>query len=89
MAPAQLIAPDFKPPAGPLLLQLGVDHAITLVGSWLFDANLPHALPLSRESLDTIVAVTHHEATFSHVARALQLMPGRSVDRHVKKRKRA
>ena len=27
-----ILAPDFKPPAGPLLLQLGVDHAVTLVG---------------------------------------------------------
>ena len=66
-----------------------MDHAVTLVGGWLFDANMPHALPLSRESLDTIMAVTHHEAKFTHVARAVQLIPGSSVVEHVKKRKRA
>ena len=50
---------------------------------------MPHALPLSRESLDTIMAVTHHEASFTHVSRAVELIPGSSVIEHVKKRKRA
>ena len=28
------------------------DHAITIAGQWIFDFNLEHALPLTRESLD-------------------------------------
>ena len=58
---------------------LGVDHAATLVGGWLFDSNLPRALPLSRESLDTMVALTHHGERFSQVSRAVQLIAGDSV----------
>ena len=30
----------------------GVGHAVTIVRPWIFDATLPHALPLSRASLD-------------------------------------
>ena len=30
----------------------GTGHAVTIVGPWIFDATLPHALPLSRASLD-------------------------------------
>ena len=45
------------PPPYPTTVQLlgedgGVGHAVTIVRPWIFDATLPHALPLSRASLD-------------------------------------
>ena len=41
------------PPPYPTTVQLlgedgGVGHAVTIVGEWIFDATLPHALPLSK-----------------------------------------
>ena len=29
-----------------------IDHAICVIGNWIFDSNLEHALPLCKESLD-------------------------------------
>ena len=41
------------PPPYPTTVRLlgedgGVGHAVTIVGEWIFDATLPHALPLSK-----------------------------------------
>ena len=54
-------------------------HAIATVGGLIFDAAEARALPLSRASLDRCVGMHLNGATFSHVARAVKLVPGRSV----------
>ena len=30
----------------------GIEHAVTVVGNWVFDSNLDRALPLSKGALD-------------------------------------
>ena len=77
------------PPKEPLLLQLGTGHAAALCGRWLFDANFPHALPLSRESLDAMLKRTDDGASFSHVSRAVLLTAGASVWKHLRQCERA
>lgn len=73
-----ILAESFEPPQrGLLQLQIGTDHAATLYGKWLFDANFTTALPLCRASLDAMVARTREGARFSHVARAMRLDSGR------------
>ena len=54
---------------------------------WLFDSNHPHALLLSRESLDAI-CLKAFDQRFSHVARAVLLKAGTSVMKHVRKEER-
>ena len=51
------------------------DHAVTTVGRLVFDAAESHALPLTRAALDRCVGCDRTGATFSHVARAFQLVP--------------
>jgi hypothetical protein len=70
--------------ADPVLLQLaGSDgagtHAIATMGALIFDSAEKFALPLSRASLDRCVGVNLNGATFSHVARAVRVVPGKSV----------
>ena len=71
-----------------MVLQLGAHHCVTLLGNWLFDHNHEHALPLSRASLNAIMRKTLIGGDFTYVARALVLRPGKSVRKHVNKRKR-
>ena len=68
----------------PVLLQLvGSDgagtHAVATLGDLIFDATEARALPLSRAALDRCVGARLTGARFSHVARAVRLMPGKSV----------
>jgi hypothetical protein len=68
----------------PVLMQLvGSDgagsHAVATMGGLVFDATESWALPLSRDALDRCVGVHVNGATFSHVARAVRLVPGKSV----------
>ena len=58
-------------------------HAIATLGRLVFDAAEARALPLSRASLDRCVGMHLNGATFSHVARAVRLVPGKSVRRMV------
>lgn len=70
--------------AQPVLMQLvGSDgagtHAVATVGDLIFDSTESVALPLTRASLDRCVGTHLNGATFSHVARAIELLPGKSV----------
>ena len=56
-------------------------HAVATLGGLIFDAAEQRALPLSRASLDRCVGMHLNGATFSHVARAVKLVPGKSVRR--------
>ena len=72
--------------AAPVHLQLvGSDgagtHAVATLGGLIFDAAEACALPLSRASLDRCVGMHLNGASFSHVARAVRLVPGKSVRR--------
>ena len=60
-------------------------HSATL-GGLLFDAAEQRALPLSRASLDRYVGMHVNGATFSHVARAVKLVPGKSVRKRLTRR---
>ena len=53
-------------------------HAVATLGGLIFDAAEERALPLSRASLDRCVGMHLNGATFSHVARAVKLVPGKS-----------
>ena len=85
--------PNHDPLAGliaePVHLQLVASdgagtHAVATVGGLIFDAAEVHALPLSRASLDRCVGVHLNWATFSHVARAVRLLPGVSVRKWIR-----
>lgn len=70
--------------ADPVHMQLvGSDgagtHAVATLGGLRFDSAEACALPLSRAALDRCVGVHLNGATFSHVARAVRLMPEKSV----------
>ena len=51
------------------------NHAVTTLGGLIFDAAEARALPLTRASLDRCAGFHRNGARFSHVARALHLMP--------------
>jgi len=78
----------------PINLQLvGSDgagtHAVATLGSQIFDPAEARALPLSRESLDRCVGARLNGATFSHVARAVRLVPGKSLRKRLRREKQA
>ena len=50
----------------------GAGHAVTIVGPWIFDATLPHALPLSRASLDECCSSARGRVAYVGVERAVR-----------------
>ena len=54
-------------------------HAVATLGGLIFDAAEARALPLSRAALDRCVGAQLNGARFSHVARAVHLVPGKHV----------
>ena len=77
----------------PVLLQLvGSDgagtHAVATLGDLIFDATEARALPLSRAALDRCVGAQLNGARFSHVARAVRLVPGKSVHTRMRRAER-
>ena len=54
-------------------------HAVATLGGLIFDAAEARALPLSRAALDRCVGAQLNGARFSHVARAVRLVPGKSL----------
>lgn len=73
----------------PVNLQLvGTDgagtHAVATLGDLIFDSAEACALPLSRANLDRCVGARLNGARFSHVARAVRLVPGKSVRKRVR-----
>ena len=76
--------PLAQPVAEPVLMQLvGSDgagtHAVATLGCLVFDAAEPRALPLCRATLDRCAGMHLNGATFLRVARAVRLVPGKSV----------
>ena len=74
----------------PVNLQLvGTDgagtHAVATLGGFIFDAAEQRALPLSRAALDHCVGAQLNGARFSHVARAVQLVPGKSLRKQLRR----
>ena len=53
----------------------GVGHAVTIVGPWIFDATLPHALPLSRASLDECCSSARGRVAYVCVHCAVRFRP--------------
>ena len=51
----------------------GGGHAITIVNNWIFDATLPHALPLNQESLNWCCSSDSQATTFKEVNVAIRL----------------
>ena len=49
------------------------DHAITIVGDWIFDSNCERALRLSRELLDICSSSITRNSTFVKVTRGYML----------------
>jgi hypothetical protein len=49
------------------------DHAICLVGEWIFDSNFPRALPLTEASLNICCSSASRETTFVRVIRGFLL----------------
>ena len=60
-------------------------HAVATLGGLVFDAAEARALPLSRESLDRCVGAHLNGARFSHVARAVRLVPGKSLRKRLRR----
>ena len=74
----------------PVNLQLvGTDgagtHAVATLGGFVFDAAEARALPLSRAALDHCVGAQLNGARFSHVARAVRLVPGKSLRKRLRR----
>ena len=59
-------------------------HAVATLGGLIFDAAEKRALPLSRAALDRCVGAQLHGARFSHVARAVRLLPGKTVRKRLR-----
>ena len=59
-------------------------HAVATLGGLIFDAAEQRALPLSRAALDHCVGAQLNGARFSHVARAVQLVPGKSLRKRLR-----
>jgi hypothetical protein len=49
------------------------DHAISIVGKWIFDSNFDRALPLTKESLDLCCSLDTKKCTFEGVTRVSTL----------------
>jgi hypothetical protein len=60
-------------------------HAVATLGGLIFDSAEACALPLSRASLDYCVGARLNGARFSHVARAVRLVPGKSVRKQLRR----
>ena len=60
-------------------------HAVATLGGLIFDANEERALPLSRAALDRCIGAQLNGAHFSHVARAVRLVPGKSLRKHMRR----
>ena len=74
----------------PINLQLvGTDgagtHAVATLGGPVFDAAEARALPLSRAALDRCVGLQLNGARFSHVARAVRLLLGKSLRKRLRR----
>lgn len=54
-------------------------HAVATLGGYIFDAAEARALPFTRAALDRCVGAQLNGARFSHVARAVRLVPGKSL----------
>ena len=59
-------------------------HAVATLGGLIFYAAEECALPLSRAALDRCVGAQLNGARFSHVARAVRLVPGKSLRKRLK-----
>ena len=64
-------------------------HAVATLGGVIFDAAEARALPLSRAALDHCVGAQLNGARFSHVARAVRLVPGPSLRKRLRREARA
>ena len=53
----------------------GVGHVVTIVGEWIFDATQPHALPLTRASLDFCCSSAGVAVAYAGVERAVRFVP--------------
>ena len=60
-------------------------HAVATLGGLVFDASEARALPLSRAALDHCVGAQLNGARFSHVARAVRLVPGKSLRKRLRR----
>lgn len=60
-----------------------INHAVAMVGCWIFDANLPKALELNPTNLDWCVSTSRVKTKFKNVYYAMQF---REDSRRVKKR---
>jgi hypothetical protein len=49
------------------------DHAVAVTENWIFDSNLNHALPLTKESLDLCCSDGENESTFVKITRGCML----------------
>ena len=72
--------PEIDISSHPTIVQLmgkdgGVGHAVTIVGRWIFDASLPHALLLSRESLDECCSSARGRVPYDRVECAVRVRP--------------
>ena len=61
-------------------------HAVATFGGLIFDAAEARALPLSRAALDHCVGAQLNGAHFSHVARAVRLVPGKSLRKRLRRK---
>ena len=60
-------------------------HAVATLGAFIFDAAEQRALPISRAALDHCVGAQLNGARFSHVARAVRLVPGKSLRKRLRR----
>ena len=59
-------------------------HAVATLGGLIFDAAEARTLPLSRAALDHCVGARLNGARFSHVARAVRLVPGKGLRKRLR-----
>ena len=55
-------------------LDRGVGHAVTIVGKWIFDATMTHAMLLTHEVLDLCCLSNKTQVSFRCVRRAVRMI---------------
>lgn len=72
----------FTSPKNSLMCVVGIhsddgktDHAISIVGDWIFDSNFEKALPLTQESLDICSSSAERDSKFVRVTHGYLLQP--------------
>ena len=82
--------PNGLPEGLPIVMQIedssgDRNHCVSIVGGYIFDANKSHTIGLTKEGLDSVCLGS---CVFAKALKTYMLIPGKSVMKQLRKRKR-